>query len=92
MLNDLHLQVQTAARLREEAESSSSAWKEKFEAATNELNAVKVSFEDEKTTLLKRAEEAEGQLAPVTKELNMLKLHINKMVGAIFGKSLDPVL
>lgn len=88
MLNDLQQQVQTVSKLREEGESPSSAWKEKFEAAASDLNALKASFEDERAALLKRMEEAEGQLAPVTEELNMLKLHITKMIGVIFGKFL----
>ena len=40
----------------------------------------------EKTTLLKRAEDAEAALNPVAEELTGLKQQINAMTAAVFGK------
>ena len=44
------------------------------------------SWETEKTTLLKRAEDAESALKPVAEELTGLKRQVNAMTSAIFGK------
>ena len=43
-------------------------------------------WETEKSTLVKRAEDAENALKPVTEELGSLKQQINAMTSAIFGK------
>ena len=43
-------------------------------------------WETEKTTLLKRAEEAEAALKPVAEELTGLKHQINTVTAAIFCK------
>ena len=42
----------------------------------------------EKTTLLKRAEDAENALKPATGELSSLKRQIDAMTSAIFGNNL----
>jgi hypothetical protein len=47
---------------------------------------VKASHEEEKAVLLKRAEEAENWLKPITNELSGLKRYIIDMTQAIFGK------
>ena len=44
------------------------------------------SHEEEKTLLLKRAEEAEKKLQPISEELSGLKRHIDLMMQAVFGK------
>ena len=66
---------------------------EKWQLCSIELEKVKADFEAYKQTgetkqaaLLKRAEDAEGQLQPVTEELSNLKSHISRMIGAVFGK------
>ena len=46
----------------------------------------RASWETEKTSLLKRAEDAESALKPVAEELIGLKRQVNAMTSAIFGK------
>jgi len=46
----------------------------------------KTGWETERETLLKRSEDAEAALKPITDELFGLKYHINSMTTAIFGK------
>jgi hypothetical protein len=48
----------------------------------------RATFETKKAALIKRAEDAEGQLKAVTKELDWLKCHITQMTQATFGKLL----
>ena len=43
-------------------------------------------WDAEKTTLVKRAEDAETALKPVTEELTGLKRQINAMTSAVFSK------
>lgn len=64
-----------------------------LQSSIEELEKVQVAFETEraafetgKAALIKRAEDAEGQLKPVTEELDGLKHHISHMTQAIFGK------
>ena len=51
-----------------------------------------VVWDTEKATLLKRAEDAETALNPVTEELTGLKRQINAMTSAVFGKKALPKL
>ena len=51
-----------------------------------------VVWDTEKATLLKRAEDAETALNPVTEELTGLKRQINAMNSAVFGKEPLPKL
>ena len=46
----------------------------------------RADWETEKTTLLKRAEDAEAALKPMAEELTGLKWQIKAMTSAIFGK------
>ena len=46
----------------------------------------RTNWETEKAALLKRAEDAEVALKPVTKELIGLKHQVDAMTSAIFGK------
>ena len=46
----------------------------------------RADWDTEKSTLQKRAEDAEAALKPVTEELNGLKRQINAMTTAVFGK------
>ena len=75
----------------QQAETSKA--KEELKGALTAMEQLKDGFkgewadwEAEKATLLKRAEDAEEALKPVTKELTGLKRQINAMTSAIFGK------
>ena len=46
----------------------------------------RLGWDAEKTTLLKKAEDADVALKPVAEELTSLKQKINAMTAAIFGK------
>ena len=46
----------------------------------------RLGWEAEKTTLLKKAEDADVALKPVAEELTSLKQQINAMTAAVFGK------
>ena len=46
----------------------------------------RANWETEKNALLKRAEDAESALKPVTEELTGLKRQVNAMTSAVFGK------
>ena len=59
---------------------------EEAEKLKRDFNAERTSWETEKAALLKRAEEAEAALKPVTEELSGLKHQINSMTAAVFGK------
>lgn len=68
------------------AESSFSKSQQSLLIAEDNLQNMKAAFKEEKAALLKRAEEAEAKLEPVTEELSALKRHITNMTVAIFGK------
>ena len=51
-----------------------------------DFNTERAGWDTEKATLMKRAEDAEAALKPMTEELSGLKRHINHMTAAIFGK------
>jgi chromosome segregation ATPase len=93
MLNDTESKVaglqehlKTEKKLHVDAESSVSALQESVSTAAENLKSVKTSDEEEKTALLKHAEEAENRLKPITDELSSLKRYITDMTQAIFGK------
>ena len=50
------------------------------------FNSERTNWDTEKAGLLKRAEDTEAALKPVTEELTGLKRQINAMTYAIFGK------
>ena len=56
---------------------------EKFKES---FKAEQAGWETEKAALLKRAEDAEAALEPVSSELAGLKQQINAMTAAVFGK------
>jgi hypothetical protein len=68
------------------AKSELKAALEVFEKLKTDLNTQRAGWENEKATLLKRAEDVEAALKPVTEELSGLKWHVNQMTAAIFGK------
>jgi hypothetical protein len=78
--------LNTEKKLREKVESLSSDFHKSLLNVTDTLEKTKIAFNEEKAALLKRAEEAESKLEPVTQELSTLKGHITDMCNAIFGK------
>ena len=50
------------------------------------LKSERADWEIEKAALLKQAEDVEAAFKPVTEELTGLKLQVNAMTSAIFGK------
>nr|XP_040245586.1 uncharacterized protein LOC120964762 [Aegilops tauschii subsp. strangulata] len=52
---------------------------------SRDIRAKRTDWDTEKAALLKRVEDAEAALKPVTKELSGLKRQINSMTTAIFG-------
>ena len=56
------------------------------------FKSERANWDTEKAGLLKRAEDAESALKPVTKELTGLKRQVNAMTSAIFGKYCLPRL
>jgi hypothetical protein len=82
----LQEQLKAEKKLCIDAESSVAALQESVSTAAENLKSVKTSHEEEKTALLKRAEEAENRLKPITDELSGLKRYITDMTQAIFGK------
>ena len=59
---------------------------ENVEKLKKDFNAERAGWDTEKAALLKREEDAEAALKPVTDELSDLKYEINGMTTAIFGK------
>ena len=60
-----------------------------MEKLKESLKAKQAGWDTEKAALLKRAEDAEAALKPVTAELAGLKQQINAMTAAVFGKYLS---
>ena len=52
------------------------------------FNKERADWETEKSSLIKKAEDAEAALKPVVEELAGLKRQINAMTSAVFGKYL----
>lgn len=86
---DLKEELIKEKKLREEAEKLSADFEKSLITCTDNLDKAKTEFAQEKADLLKRAEEADSKLKPVTEELETLKDHITKMGVAIFGKYLS---
>ena len=70
------------SKAKDELTSALAAMEKLKESFKNE----RASWDTEKTTLLKRAEDAEAALNPVAEELTGLKQQINAMTAAVFGK------
>ena len=96
MQADLNKKESQIADLQENIKSQqaeTSKAKEELTSALTAMEKLKESFKNEragwdteKSTLLKRAENAEAALNPVAEELTDLKQQINAMTAAIFGK------
>ena len=63
-----------------------------MEKLKESFKSERAVWDTEKATLLKRAEDAEAALNPVTEELTGLKRQINVMTSAVFGKEPLPEL
>jgi chromosome segregation ATPase len=93
---DLNKKESQIADLQENIKSQqaeTSKAKEELTSALTAMEKLKESFKNEragwdteKSTLLKRAENAEAALNPVAEELTGLKQQINAMTAAVFGK------
>ena len=59
-----------------------------MEQLKDRFKGERADWEAEKSTLLKRAEDAENALKPATEELSILKRQIDAMTSAIFGNNL----
>ena len=59
-----------------------------MEKLKEDFKTDRTNWETKRVVLLKRAEDAEAALNPVTEELTGLKRQINAMTSAIFGKNL----
>nr|XP_040255023.1 uncharacterized protein LOC120973458 [Aegilops tauschii subsp. strangulata] len=70
------------SKAKDELTSALAAMEKLKESFKNE----RAGWDTEKTTLLKKAEDAEAALNPVTEELTGLKRQINAMTAAVFGK------
>ena len=86
---DFQKEARKERKLWEKAERLSSDFHKSLLTVKETLKKAEVSFENEKAILVKRAEEAEAKLEPVTEELATLKGHITTMCSAIFGKPKD---
>ena len=91
-LNDLKANIKTQQSETSKAKLELKSALENIEQLKQNFNSEKDGWETEKAALLKRAEEAETALKPVTEELSGLKQQINIMSSAIFGKNISPCI
>ena len=85
-LNDLMANVKTQQSETSKAKSELKTSLENIEQLKQNFKTDKNGWETEKAALLKRAEDVEAALKPVTGELSGIKQQINNMSSAIFGK------
>ena len=83
---DLRQNIQTQQSETSKAKSELKTTLENIEKLKKDFGTERTSWDTEKAALLKRAEDAEAALKPVTDELSCLKHQINSMTAAIFGK------
>ena len=96
MQSEINQQVSQIADLQENLKSQQAETtkaKDELKTALTTMEQLKewfkseqANWDTEKAGLLKRAENAEAALEPVTEELSGLKRQINAMTSAIFGK------
>ena len=84
--NDLRANIQTQQSETSKAKSELKTALENIEQLKQSFSTDRTGWETEKAALLKRAEDAEAALKPVTDELSGLKHQINSMTTTIFGK------
>ena len=85
-VNDLGQNIKTQQSETSKAKSELKTALENIETLKKDFSAERTGWETEKAALLKRAEDAEAALKPVTDELSGLKYQINSMTATIFGK------
>ena len=85
-LNDLKANIKTQQSETSKAKSKLKHTLENIEQLKQNFNTDKNGWETKKAALLKRAEDVEAALKPVTDELSGLKQQINNMSSAIFDK------
>ena len=85
-LTDLRKNLALQQDARAEADAKWRLSSTELEKTKADFEAYKQSVEAEQATLVKRAEDAEGQLKPVAKELTSLKRHVSRMTEAVFCK------
>lgn len=85
-VSDLRQNIQTQQSETSKAKSELKTALENIEKLRKDFSAKRTGWETEKAAILKKAEDAEAALKPVTDELSGLKHQINSMTAAIFGK------
>ena len=85
-LNDLKANINTQQSETSKAKSELKTALEDIEKLKQNFSADKTGWENKREALLKRAEDAEAALKPVTDEFSGLRHQINNMTSAIFGK------
>lgn len=83
---NLKKSLATQQNERAKAELSLKSSLEDIEKIKANFDGERATWETEKATLVKRAEDAEAELKSKTEELTSLKWHISRMTAAIFGK------
>ena len=79
---NIKTQLAETSKAKEELTNALAA----MEKLKESLKSERAGWDIEKTTLLKRVEDAEVALNPVAEELTGLKWQINAMTTAVFGK------
>ena len=102
MQSEINQQVSQIADLQENLKSQQAETtkaKDELKTALTTMEQLKewfkseqANWDTEKARLLKRAEDTESALKPVTEELTGLKRQVNAMTSAIFGKPCLPRL
>ena len=92
-LNKKETQISDLQENIKSQQAETSKEKEELTGTLSAMEQLKDGFKSkwakwdaERTTLIKRAEDAEAVLTPVTEELTGLKQQINAMTGDVFGK------
>ena len=83
---DLRQNIQTQQSETSKAKSELKIALEDIEKLKKDFSTERNSWDTQKAALLKRAEDAEAALKPVTDELSGLKHQINSMTATIIGK------
>lgn len=86
-LADCQKVLKTEQELRVAAEERVKSLEKAASEAAAKLVTLTAEHEKEKQLLVQRAKDAEGHLKTASDELSGLKLHIQQMSSAIFGKS-----
>ena len=85
-VNDVRANIETQQSETSKAKSELKTALENLKKLEQDFSSDKAGWGTKRATLLKRAEDAEAALKPVTDELSGLKYQINSMTTTIFGK------